>query len=58
MYYVYILTNSRKTVLYTGSTGDLEKRIYFHKRKHSREKKSALIDAKNSTWTDLSAAGV
>ena len=33
MYYVYMLTNSKKTVLYTGSTGDLEKRIYFHKRK-------------------------
>ena len=93
MYSVYILTNSKKTVLYTGSTGDLEKRIYFHKSKlisgftkkynvdqliywetyedkeqaldrerkiksYSREKKSALIDAKNSTWTDLSTAGV
>ena len=88
MYYVYRLTNSRKTVLYTGATGDLEMRIYFHKRKlisgftkkynvdqliywetyedkeqaldrerqiksYSREKKSALIDAKNSPSRSL-----
>jgi len=29
---VYILTNDRQTVLYTGSTNDLGKRIYFHRR--------------------------
>ena len=29
--YVYILTNHRKTVLYTGSTSDLKKRIYQHR---------------------------
>ena len=28
---VYILTNTRKTVLYTGVTGNLEKRIQQHK---------------------------
>jgi len=33
MYYVYILTNTRKTVTYTGCTNDLKKRIYFHKQK-------------------------
>jgi len=32
-YYVYILTNQRNTVLYTGVTSDLEKRIYEHKSK-------------------------
>ena len=31
--YVYILTNNRKTVLYTGVTSDLQKRIYQHKHK-------------------------
>ncbi|NMH89190.1 GIY-YIG nuclease family protein [Flavivirga algicola] len=29
-YYVYILTNKRKTVLYTGVTNNLKERLYFH----------------------------
>jgi putative endonuclease len=32
-YFVYILTNKRHTVLYTGVTGDLAKRIYQHRNK-------------------------
>ncbi len=30
-YYVYILTNKAKTVLYTGFTGDLAKRLNWHR---------------------------
>lgn len=30
-YYVYILTNKNKIVLYTGVTNDLKARIYWHK---------------------------
>lgn len=32
-YYVYILTNTHNNVLYVGSTGDLKKRIYFHRKR-------------------------
>ena len=30
-YYVYLLTNANKTVLYTGVTNNLPKRVYEHK---------------------------
>ena len=32
-YYVYILTNHVATVLYIGVTGNLEQRVYQHKKK-------------------------
>lgn len=32
-YYVYLLTNKHKNVLYTGVTNDLVRRIYEHKNK-------------------------
>lgn len=32
-YHIYILTNKKNTVLYTGVTSDLEQRVYEHKTK-------------------------
>ncbi|OGQ13561.1 MAG: endonuclease [Deltaproteobacteria bacterium RIFCSPHIGHO2_02_FULL_40_11] len=32
-YFVYIMTNKRNTVLYTGITSNIEKRVYEHKMK-------------------------
>jgi putative endonuclease len=32
-FYVYIITNKNNTVLYTGITADLKKRVYEHRNK-------------------------
>ena len=34
IYYVYILTNTNNTVLYTGITNDLSRRCFEHKQKN------------------------
>lgn len=37
-YYVYILTNKIKTVLYTGVTNDLKIRLYWHQNPEAIDK--------------------
>jgi putative endonuclease len=37
-YYIYILTNKNKTVLYIGVTNDLKKRLYYHNNPEAHSK--------------------
>jgi len=39
-YYVYLLTNKGKTVLYTGVTNELRNRIRFHKENSNLNRKA------------------
>jgi len=46
-YYVYILTNKIKSVLYIGFTNNLQERIYYHK---NPEANSKAFTAKYKCW--------
>jgi predicted GIY-YIG superfamily endonuclease len=54
MYFVYLLTNRWKTVLYTGMTDSIPGQI----KGWTRAKKNALIATMNPDWNDLSAEGI
>lgn len=46
-YYVYILTNKIKTVLYVGVTNNLKERMYFHENPEANTK---AFTAKDRVW--------
>ncbi|MEE1898011.1 GIY-YIG nuclease family protein [Flavobacterium rakeshii] len=37
-YYIYILTNKNKTVLYVGFTNNLKERLYYHENPEAQSK--------------------
>ena len=61
-FYVYILTNKNKTVLYTGVTNDLKRRLQEHKEKinpksfTSRYNVEFLLYYEHFTWIQLAIA--
>ncbi|TDD99594.1 GIY-YIG nuclease family protein [Flavobacterium cellulosilyticum] len=61
-FYVYILTNKNKTVLYTGVTNDLKRRLREHKEKinskcfTARYNVEFLLYYEHFTWIQLAIA--
>ena len=49
-YYVYILTNNHKTVLYTGVTNDLVRRVYEHKHHIDKSSFTAQYNIENLVY--------
>ncbi len=52
-YYVYILTNTNKTVLYTGITNDLIRRVYEHKHHLDRKSFTAQYNVENLVYYEV-----
>jgi len=50
MYYVYILSNSHKNVIYTGVTNNLVRRVYEHKNHLDKGSFSARYNVENLVY--------
>jgi len=59
-YYVYILSNSYKNVIYTGVTNDLVRRVYEHKNHLDKSSFTSRYNLENLVYfevtTDIDAA--
>ena len=60
IYYVYILTNKNKNVLYTGITNNLIRRVYEHKQHFDKNSFTSKYNVTNLVYfeetTDVNAA--
>ena len=54
-YYVYILTNSNKNVLYTGITNDLRRRVYEHKHHLDKGSFTARYNIENLVYYEVTS---
>ena len=52
-YYVYILSNNHKNVIYTGVTNDLRKRIYEHKNHLDKNSFTARYNVENLVYYEI-----
>ena len=55
MYYIYILTNKNNSVLYTGVTNDLKKRLYEHKNKLFPNSFTAKYNAEKLVFFEITS---
>ena len=54
-YYVYILTNRHKTVLYVGVTNDLVRRVYEHKIHLDKKSFTAQYNVENLVFYEATS---
>ena len=54
-YYVYILSNSNKNVLYTGVTNDLQRRVYEHKHHLDKGSFTARYNVENLVYYEATS---
>ena len=52
-YYVYILSNSHKNVIYTGVTNDLVRRVYEHKHHLDKGSFTSRYNIENLVYYEL-----
>ena len=52
-YYVYILSNSHKTVIYTGVTNDLIRRVYEHKKHIDKNSFTSQYNVENLVYFEV-----
>jgi len=50
LYYVYILSNSNKNVIYTGVTNDLPRRVYEHKKHLDKKSFTSRYNVENLVY--------
>ena len=51
-FWVYMVTNKTQTVLYTGVTNDLERRIWEHRQKTNPQSFAAIYSAHLLVWSE------
>ena len=51
-FWAYMVTNKTRTVLYTGVTNDLERRILEHRQKTNPQSFSAMYSAHILVWSE------